>query len=676
MAFSAVTFRGGQVSNANGTTVSVSPNANVVVGEILFAVAGSDNDATTDGQTTLHSISDSKGNTWTKVREQTETDGAANDGSTASIWWTKVETEITTGDTVTLTLGVSKSDKCIGLLEVTVGAGNVVAVEQVGVGQNSLTATVTGMTSREYLLVGWGVAEGEDSTKTPDADYTERWDNLTSTTGLLDVNLSFHLQSRIATLTTDTMASTGWTFTNVVQLLAAMYEVAGAQSLSVPLFTNSSTLYDHTIAPQAVSLTVPLFTNTSVLYEPTVEQIIAAQDVTLPLFTNTSTLYEPSLVVGSVDVTLPLFSNTSTLFEPTLVSNLVLTFMYALLDGNGEIVEDGEGNPVLTEGSYVLEPSLVLNVEVPLFTNTSVLYDPTIEQLGGGAQTVSLPLFSNTSTLYEPTVTTGAVSVTIPLFTNTSDLFAPTIATGATNLTAPLLTNTSTLYEPTLTVGSVNVTLPLFSNTSILYEPVLDTGQVNLNLPLLSNTSDLFAPTVQVGAVSLTLPLFTNSSTLYEPSVTLGGVSINTPLLTNSSTLYEPTITVGAVTVELPLFSNSNTLYTPSVGVPPIELGLSFIDYTGTLYSPIIEVGGAAISTPLIEAANVLYGPTITVGGVTITLDLFTNTSSLFAPSLSTGMGWKVYVGGQWKVGAMKAWNGEEWTGTLKIFTQNQWEEL
>jgi hypothetical protein len=225
MAFSAVTARGSAVSNTNGTTLSRSPTANITVGKIAFAVCGSDNDATTDSDTTFHAVTDSVGNTWARLKERTETDGAAGDGVVASIWWTKVGTQIGTGDSVTLTLGVAETDKVIVLFEATVGAGKTIALEQAVAANGAISATVAGMTSREYLLIGWGVSEGEDSAKTPDADYSELYDGITSTTGVLDVNIAGHLQTRIATLTGDTVTSTAWTFTNAVTILAAVYEV-------------------------------------------------------------------------------------------------------------------------------------------------------------------------------------------------------------------------------------------------------------------------------------------------------------------------------------------------------------------------------------------------------------------------------------------------------------------
>lgn len=224
MAITGITARGSAVSNANGTTLSVNPSANIVVGEVLLAASASDNDQTTDGVSSLHTISDSKGNTWYKITEYTETDGASNDGVTVSLWGSLITTQINTTDTVTLTLGASKTDKILTIFEATIGAGKRLVLQQVGVGQNAVSASVTSLPSREYLLVANFGAEGEDTAKTPSTNFTELYDLITSTTGVLDVNIAIHVQYRVATLTSQTATIADWTFTNAMATLSALYE--------------------------------------------------------------------------------------------------------------------------------------------------------------------------------------------------------------------------------------------------------------------------------------------------------------------------------------------------------------------------------------------------------------------------------------------------------------------
>ena len=226
MAFSAITARGSATEKVSDTTISVSPSANLTVGKVVIVQCATDNDSTavSDGSSTRHSLADSQGNTWVKIAEYTDADGTAASGVTISLWRTVITTQIGTGNTITLTCSSAVTNKIISLFEATVGTKSTIAVEAVGVGQSAITATLSGMTSREYLLVGFGGSEGNDNAKTADADYTERFD-LRTGSGTAATEICTHVQTRIATLTGDTCTSTGWTNTNPIFLLAAIYEV-------------------------------------------------------------------------------------------------------------------------------------------------------------------------------------------------------------------------------------------------------------------------------------------------------------------------------------------------------------------------------------------------------------------------------------------------------------------
>jgi hypothetical protein len=259
---------------------------------------------------------------------------------------------------------------------------------------------------------------------------------------------------------------------------------------------------------------------------------LPAQDLTVPLLSNSSTLYAPTLAVGSVNITTPLLTNVSVLYEPTLVPQAVSTEL-PLFTNSSTLYA-----PTVTQSS----PSQT--TELPLFSNSSTLYAPTLVV---GSVNTELPLFSNSSTLYSPTVTTGAVTTTLPLFSNSSTLYEPTVAPGSVNTTLPLLTNTSTLYEPTIATGAggaQTLGLSFVDSTGNLYAPTVINSQP-LEVPLFSNSSTLYAPTVELGGVSIGLPLFSNSQTFYSPELLPQSVSIQLPLLTNVNTLYAPTLSVG-----------------------------------------------------------------------------------------------------------------------------------
>ncbi|MEK7583971.1 MAG: hypothetical protein AAB490_01895 [Patescibacteria group bacterium] len=230
--FSGIASRGSATLSGTGSTLAVSPTANLTAGKIVIVSAVSDNEDATDGATTFHSVSDTQGHTWNKVFEETETDGAADDGSTSSLWWTKVQTEIATTDSITLTLGASKSDAVIALVEATVASGNtVVALAPTpthSTSGTSLSNVRSSLTSREYLFFGLFGAEGEDTAKTAITNYAEQHDLVSTTAGQAIANVQMHVGTRILTGTGDTWTSSAVTFTNGMQSLTAFYETASA----------------------------------------------------------------------------------------------------------------------------------------------------------------------------------------------------------------------------------------------------------------------------------------------------------------------------------------------------------------------------------------------------------------------------------------------------------------
>ncbi|QQS39286.1 glycosyltransferase [Candidatus Woesebacteria bacterium] len=236
-AISGITARNYAVENSSDTTIAVSPDAAITVGKIAIVSCVTDNTATSDGPSTDHSLSDTDGHTWNKVFEETDSAGAAADGSTTSLWWTKVTSEIGTGDSITLTLGTARSDKIIAIVEATVGAGNTfVAIPSSAIDHSnsatSLSDVQSGLTNREYLFFGLFGAEGEDTAKTPIANYTEQHDRVSTTTGTAAVNVQMHVGTRILTGTGDTWTSSAVTFTNGIQSLTAFYEVSSTITVS------------------------------------------------------------------------------------------------------------------------------------------------------------------------------------------------------------------------------------------------------------------------------------------------------------------------------------------------------------------------------------------------------------------------------------------------------------
>ncbi len=149
-AITAVTIRGEAVSDASTTTLDVSPDANITVGKIVFVSSVSDNNQTTDGASTFHSVADTDSHTWTKVTEWTETDGAANDGVTVSLFATEVVTQIDICKTNACTGYTDTGDAQVAIISAvtttaTVGASLSVTVNAVDAAQqcNGATTSIT-----------------------------------------------------------------------------------------------------------------------------------------------------------------------------------------------------------------------------------------------------------------------------------------------------------------------------------------------------------------------------------------------------------------------------------------------------------------------------------------------------------------------------------------------------
>lgn len=229
MAWSFAGHRGSNSNKTTGAVLAVSPSANLPAGAVVVAVAVSDNLATGGGQTDTHVVADFKGNTWTKVREQSNAAAAAS-GITLSVWVSQLTAAINTTDSIVLGLSAAAAAKAIGLYEYAVGNGNLFAVigragtEQDGTA--SPTVSVSGLISQAYALFGVvGREEDTAGTYTQDTDYNDRT-KFGTTGGGGPTNVSCIVGDRLATLTGDTFAPTGLSAAaDVCSILIAFLEV-------------------------------------------------------------------------------------------------------------------------------------------------------------------------------------------------------------------------------------------------------------------------------------------------------------------------------------------------------------------------------------------------------------------------------------------------------------------
>lgn len=234
MAFSTIGTLGSTNEKTSDSSLTLTVSATAEAGNLVIVVCSLDNVGTTDAETTQLSLADSAGNTWTKVREQTESSGAANDGVTLSVWYSVLTSQLASGSgTITVTSSSDVTAKVIeayefslGSSSVALGDGTSLAVGQAASGQPG-ALNVSGMTSREYLLIDViGIERGTTTTLTPQSGYTEFMNSGTSG-GVTAENQSLLASYRIATLTTDTSDPAIGTGVQHVHMLFALYETGG-----------------------------------------------------------------------------------------------------------------------------------------------------------------------------------------------------------------------------------------------------------------------------------------------------------------------------------------------------------------------------------------------------------------------------------------------------------------
>ena len=178
MAWGSVGTLGSGQEKTSDDSLVLTTSAAAEVGNVIIVAMGFDNIGTTDGDLSeVASVVDSAGNTYTKLKEQTNGNGAAAAGGTVSLWYTKVTSELALGGTITATLSAATTAKAISAWEFSVTAGATITLEGSTSAVHDLAdpaaMTIDSLANQEYL---WFVADVEETpntgTYTPDADYT------------------------------------------------------------------------------------------------------------------------------------------------------------------------------------------------------------------------------------------------------------------------------------------------------------------------------------------------------------------------------------------------------------------------------------------------------------------------------------------------------------------------
>jgi hypothetical protein len=232
-AWTFIADRGTAQNKTSGNTLTLTPTATLAAGRVAVVRASSDNDssATGDGESSRHTVSDSAGNSWTKIREHTFGGGGAGAGVTHSLWYSVLGTQLTTSSTVTLTLGSAVTAKAMALSEFSVAEGLTVSLTaqngNQGTGTNNVTVSLSSLTEQEYLFLGSVGTEGPNGdTFTQDSDY-QSLASIGTTGGGGATNVSLRGGYRIATLTGDTYNPTLGTSRDWVAILGALRAESG-----------------------------------------------------------------------------------------------------------------------------------------------------------------------------------------------------------------------------------------------------------------------------------------------------------------------------------------------------------------------------------------------------------------------------------------------------------------
>lgn len=151
---------GGNETSQSSTAWAIGLNFPVVVGSIVIVAIAIDNRSTADGATSdVTSVSDARGNLYVKAGEQTNTvGGAAADGATISVWYSKITTQLENNDTVTTTYSGNVTAKACVLLRVVADALSAIAIDGTVQTLNNDNAdagsmSISGLTSREHFYL-------------------------------------------------------------------------------------------------------------------------------------------------------------------------------------------------------------------------------------------------------------------------------------------------------------------------------------------------------------------------------------------------------------------------------------------------------------------------------------------------------------------------------------------
>lgn len=227
MALTSVGSLGTAQEKTSDTSISLPVTANAEAGNIVAVWVAMDNVGTADANTTQITVTDDQSNEYVRVRERTESAGAANDGVVLGLFVSVLTTQLNSGENIIATSASAVTAKAISAWEFTTGSTGIqiqATNAANGASGDPVAISLSSLTSREYLLL-WGFAsEDVVNISTHDADYTAI-DDIGTSGSTADTNVTVDGAFRIATLTSDTVDATASAGSQHVQVYAAIYEI-------------------------------------------------------------------------------------------------------------------------------------------------------------------------------------------------------------------------------------------------------------------------------------------------------------------------------------------------------------------------------------------------------------------------------------------------------------------
>lgn len=222
MSWSSIGNIGTAANAVSSTTITITTSATAEAGNVVLVAIGKDNTSTTTGDNSeVTGVTDSAGNTYTKICEHTR-GGVAAASITVSVWRSLITSQLTSGGTITASFATTIA-KGISAWEFSFGAGSTVSapvglVTQEGSANDPASLAVSGLGSAERLYVRAVGREGNSAAFTA----TGTW---TAITAAQSAGACVAAEFKIATSTGET-SDPSWTNGDNASAMFGLEEVA------------------------------------------------------------------------------------------------------------------------------------------------------------------------------------------------------------------------------------------------------------------------------------------------------------------------------------------------------------------------------------------------------------------------------------------------------------------